>query len=92
MWKKYASRPEFQMPNYVFVEKQFPELFEVHFLNRNNVLSCVQKHLKAFQEVLGDDITPETVYAAMVHSDDMFDALGKSQILYGILNKLNYVR
>jgi len=87
IWKKYANHPEFKTPNFVFVENtlQNPTLFEVHFLNRKNVISCVQKHLKAFQEVLGNDVTPEGIYEKMVGAGDLFEALGESQVLYGIL-------
>ena len=85
VWKKYAQKTEFQMSNYVFIEKSFPELFEIHFLSRENILTCVKTHIGIFQEILGDDITPEAVYKSMVNADDVFESLGDSQILYGIL-------
>lgn len=85
LWKKYASRSEFQTPNYAFVEKKFPELFEIHFLNKKNVEACVEEYFATFQEILGADITPQQVYQNLVYADDVYDALGNSQILYGIL-------
>lgn len=85
IWKKYAHFPELQTTNYAFVEKEYPELFDIHFVNKKNVLSCVQDHLAAFREVLGNEITPEKVYDSIVRSDDLYEALGNSQILYGIL-------
>jgi hypothetical protein len=85
IWKKYASRPEFQTPNYFFVEKKLPELFEIHFLNRKNVLACVQEYLSTFKEILGEGVTPEKIYYNMITSNDVYEALGNSQILYGIL-------
>jgi hypothetical protein len=85
IWKKYAARSEFQMQNYAIKEKTYPELFEIHFLNKKNVLSCVQKHLPTFKEILGKDITPEKVYQDMTTADDVYAILGNSQILYGIL-------
>jgi hypothetical protein len=85
VWKKYACQSEFQTPNYVFLEGNLPELFDVHFLNKKNVLACIKSHLSTFREILGDEITPEGVYDSIIHSEDLYEALGNSQILYGIL-------
>lgn len=49
------------------------------------MLACVKAHLPTFKEILGENITPEQVYADMIRAEDVYEVLGDSQILYGIL-------
>jgi hypothetical protein len=83
LWKKYSNN--LQMPNYAFIEKKYPELFEIHFVNKSNVLQCVKNHLRTFKKILGDSITPQEVLNSILNGEDVYESLGNSQVLYGIL-------
>jgi len=84
-WEKYANLPEFEMNNFVFIEEKRPELFGIHFINKKNILQCVKDNLDIFQEVLGENITPEAVLQSLLSGEDIYEALKDSHILYGIL-------
>lgn len=85
IWKKYAKLPQFKTPNYAFLEKKFPESFEIHFVNKRNVIACIELNIAIFRSIFGNDITPQEILNTILCSDDIYDAIGQSQILYGIL-------
>jgi hypothetical protein len=84
IWKKYKHFFDTNNSNYVFLEKTYPELFEIHFINKKLVLSTIEKHSSTFSRILGQ-LTPHEILERMLKSDVLFAALGNSQILYGIL-------
>ena len=45
----------------------------------------MNENIDVFESILGAKITPEKLWNAVLKSPDIYDALGKSQILYGIL-------
>ena len=85
VWKKYSHLPEFQTANFVFIEEKDSELFRVHFLNKKNVIRNVKDNIHVFQEVLGDNITPEQVLDLILKSNNVDEALGAGDLLCGIL-------
>lgn len=44
----------------------------------------IEKHASTFREVLGD-LRPHEILAHILSAEDLFEAIGNSQILYGIL-------
>lgn len=82
IWKKYQT--QLLGENFVFLENASQELFEIHFINKKSTIDIISKHLSTFQKILGNK-SPNEILDAILNSDDIYVALGESQILYGIL-------
>jgi hypothetical protein len=82
--KKYLVFVNETHSNFAFLEKTYPELFEIHFVNKQLVLDTIERHAPAFREVLGN-LQPNEILARILTFEDLFEAIGNSQILYGVL-------
>lgn len=84
VWKKYSHFFNEKDLNFAFLEKTYQELFEIHFVNKKLVIDTIEKHSLVFKEILGE-LSPNEILERILKSDDLFEAIGNSQILYGIL-------
>jgi|GEM_PF-2346968 hypothetical protein len=85
IWEKYSKLPEFKSENFVFIYEKRPELFGIHFISKRNILSCVRDNIDIFKDILGSEINPEKVLQAIETSNDIYETLGDTHLLYGIL-------
>lgn len=84
VWKKYSYFFDTCFSNFAFLEKSNQELCEIHFVNKKLVLEAVEKYADAFTGILGE-VKPKDVLERILKSNDLFEAIGNSQTLYGIL-------
>lgn len=101
LWKEWIKQNNIHLSHFLlFEEKDFESenLHIINLVNKKAFLSKVKEHLGLFQEILGNDITPELLLEKVIRNQNLFEALNKDEGLYGILlgygvyNSLQYKR
>lgn len=84
IWKKYSSY--FHSSNYSIIENESKDILEIYLINRSACKKIICKNFTIFQNVLGQEITPETILKRIETSQQLVkEVLHNSQLLYGIL-------
>jgi len=86
VWKKYQHL--FPSKNHLLFELKDSRLKDeccIFLINKKAFLAAVQKNLKDFKTILGDDLTPHLLLEKIQSTKDVFKCLKESNLLMGIL-------
>jgi hypothetical protein len=84
-WEKHSHL--FKSKNFIFKKYNIhnTESIFIVLINKNKFQRVVEKEIKVFKKILGDDITPSFLLHQLENSKDFFELLKSDERLIGIL-------
>ncbi|WP_148300673.1 hypothetical protein [Candidatus Protochlamydia sp. R18] len=84
VWKKYEHL--FPMKNYLLLEESAQtNTKNIFFINKKWFVKTICQHLKIFETILGENITPKNLLNKIERSQNFFSVIKENPILLGIL-------
>lgn len=90
-WRAFKEKEHlFPHPNFIFTENVFGDskdfkILHIYIINKSSLKSCLEKHLSAFQEILGDDFSPDKFISYLEEGKSLLSLVKKDELLIGLL-------
>lgn len=80
----------FPHPNFIFSENLFEpdkdlSVLHIYLINKTSLKSCLKKHLKTYQEILGSSFSPEEFISQLERGVKLPSLIKKDELLTGLL-------